>query len=177
VTPSLWFLFGGRFVCAPPKCGGTSLYRAALNIGDDVTDRHVFSVARTRTEFYSPDEVIGKPAVMALRDPVSRFASLWRDKCRNTDENRPALAGLSPEELMSLIEDQPEADSHWLPQSAHYRAGVEIVHYKRLFSVLGLPRVEANKTEPKETDPGLPVERILSHYCDDVDLYRRLSSV
>lgn len=177
MTPALWFVVNGTFVCAPPKCGGTALYRSALGIGADVHDRHVFSTALTRTEFFTADEMAtsGRKAIMAVRDPVSRFASLWRDKCRDTDANMPELSGLSPDELMDVIEAEPDGDSHWMPQAVHYRKCVEVVHHRQLLSRLNLRTVYANTTIETETDPVYPVERIVAHYHEDADLFARLA--
>lgn len=177
MKPALWFITNGTFVCAPPKCGGTALYRAALGIGKDVPDRHVFSTAFNRTEFFTPDEAVasGRKALLAVRDPVSRFGSLWRDKCRDGDENMPNLAGLSPNDLMDLIAGSPDANNHWMPQATHYREGAELVDYRQLLSRLGLPIVEANRTSTKQSDPAFPVDRILVHYRADVELILRLA--
>src|SRR5690606_1173841 len=177
MKPARWFITNGVFVCAPPKCGGTALYRAALGIGKDVPDRHVFSTAFNRTEFFTPDEAVasGRKALLAVRDPVSRFGSLWRDKCRDGDENMPNLAGLSPNDLMDLISGSPDANNHWMPQATHYREGAELVDYRQLLSRLGLPIVEANRTSTKQSDPAFPVDRILAHYRADVELISRLA--
>ena len=177
MTPGRWFIVNDVFVCAPPKCGGTALYRAALGIGKEVPDRHVFSTAFNRTEFFTPDEAVasGRKALLAVRDPVSRFGSLWRDKCRDGDENMPNLAGLSPNDLMDLISGSPDANNHWMPQSVHYREGAEVVDYRELLGRLRLHAVTANSTQTKPSDPGLPVQRILAHYRADVELISRLA--
>lgn len=172
MAPQRWFITNGVFVCAPPKCGGTALYRAALSIGAGVHDRNVFSAARKRTEFFTPDEMAGsgRRAIMAARDPVSRFGSLWRDKCRDGDRHFPQLSGLSPHELMDFIEANPNSDLHWMPQSVHYRKGAELVDYRQLLNMLNLPSVEANRTKGNPSDPTFPIDRILAHYRSDVEL-------
>lgn len=175
MTPALWFIVQETFVCAPPKCGGTALYRSALRIGSDIPDRHVFSAALSRAEFFTPEQMLtsGLKAVMAVRDPVSRFGSLWRDKCRDTDENIPELSGLSPDQLMDVIEANAEGNSHWMPQAVHYREGVELVYYRRLLCRLKLPLIKANRTRLKHSDPAFPIKRIVAHYRTDVELISR----
>lgn len=161
---SLWFKRRDTWVCAPPKCGGTALYCAALGI-DPKVGRHVFSTAQGLTEFH--DEP-GRPALMAVRDPVDRFASLWRDKCRDGDENMPWLAGMTPDELMTHIEADPAGNPHWMPQRYWWREWVETVPFRLIAERLELPVVRVNATAPDDTP--MPVARIKAHYEQDIEL-------
>lgn len=161
---NLWFEWNGVWLCAPPKCGGTALYCAALGI-DPKLGRHVFSEARNRTEFVADPK---RPAYLAVRDPVERFASLWRDKCRGHDENYPWLHGLRPHELMDLIEAEPQRNAHWFPQRYWWREGVQTVPYAKLSKHVGLPLIRVNTTKPDRTP--MPVERIKRHYREDYSL-------
>jgi len=166
----LWFITRGTFVCVPPKCGGTAVYRAAFDVPSTVSDRHVFTAVRNTTVFFDPDQMIrcGLRAVQAYRDPVERFKSLWRDKCRDGDDNLPWLEGLTPSELMDFIEGRPEENHHWRRQADFYRPGVELVDYRRILEVLGLPQIRANVSRPDDTP--VPVERIRAHYRADFEL-------
>jgi hypothetical protein len=152
------------FLCAPPKCGGTALYCAALGI-DPSLGRHVFSTAQGLTEFY---EEPGEPAFMAVRDPIDRFGSLWRDKCRDGDENMPELQGMTPELLMDIVEREPQGNAHWMPQRYWWREGVQIIDFREISKRLGLPTLSVNVTEPDHTP--LPIERIVRHYHMDFEL-------
>lgn len=164
-----WFLWNGVFLCAPPKCGGTALYCAALGI-DPSLGRHVFSTAQNLIEFY---EEPGQPAFMAVRDPIDRFGSLWRDKCRDGDENMPELYGLTPESLMDLIEREPHGNDHWMPQRYWWRDGVQTINFREIAQCLGLPAMSVNVT--KRDDTPLPVDRIRRHYHMDFELIERVS--
>lgn len=163
-----WFLWNGVYLCAPPKCGGTALYCAALGI-DPSLGRHVFSTAQNLIEFY---EEPGQPAFMAVRDPIDRFGSLWRDKCRDGDENMPELHGLTPESLMDLIERDPQGNDHWMPQRYWWRDGVQTINFREIAQCLGLPAMSVNVTKRDETP--LPVDRIRRHYHMDFELIERV---
>lgn len=165
----LWFHVNGIWLCAPPKCGGTMLYRSVLGI-KCADHRATFSEAVALTEFRGPD-AIGRPAFLAVRDPVERFMSMWRDKCRDGDDNLPALRGLSPDGLLTLIEGDWLGDAHWAPQSAHYRPGVTCVPYYdflRWFMPPLASPIPVNYTVRTSDDPMPPVARILRHYWRDV---------
>lgn len=166
-----WFQCGARLVCAPPKCGGTALYCAALGL-DPAFGVDVFTMARRVTEFFTPDEVVDSKcdAIQAVRDPVSRFMSLWRSKCRIGDVNLPKLSGLSPDELMEFIKSNPEANAHWLPQVYFYRPGFRTVPYRFMCVHLGVKRFDINKSVTLETDPPAPLADIRRHYKEDIAL-------
>lgn len=161
---NLWFEWNGIFLCAPPKCGGTALYCSALGI-DPCLGRHVFSKAQELTKFYENPRL---PAFMSVRDPVERFGSLWRDKCRDGDENMKWLSGMTPDDLMDHIEKDPEGNSHWFPQRFWWREGVEVVSFRQLHARVGLPIIRVNVTQSDDTP--LPVERIKVHYHMDYGL-------
>src|SRR5690606_32310771 len=141
-----WFQVGEVFVCAPPKCGGTALYRAVLKTRGVEVDRHEFWTASRLMKFYTADEMsaTGKRALMAVRDPVSTFVSLWRNKCIDGDAKRPLLAGLSSEQFIRRNEPQPRGNVHWLRKVEHYRDGVQLVadlEYRDRFCI---PKVSCN---------------------------------
>jgi hypothetical protein len=168
----LWFKVGERYACVPAKCGGTAFYRRAFGILDG-PDSHVFSAALLRAQPYLPDEVAAfdGPKWLAVREPLSRFKSLWRDKCCTLDVNVPMLHGLTPDELIGLIERDPFGDSHWMPQFKYLTPGVRLVPYRKMFQVLGFEPLEAN-VGSQGAEPQFPVERILSMYGVDALLHR-----
>jgi hypothetical protein len=167
----LWFHREGIWLCAPPKCGGTMLYRNVLGI-QCADHRATFSTAQSVIEFRSPDG-IGRPAYLAVRDPVDRFMSLWRDKCRDGDPNMPKLHGLTPDDLLTVIENDWLGDAHWAPQAIHYRPGVHRVPFHQLvrwFQPLLASAIPVNSTTLTSADPQPPTARILHHYWKDVEL-------
>jgi hypothetical protein len=168
---NLYFRFQDQYVCAPPKCGGTALYCAALGI--EPGGRSEYSRALEKTEFVSPDQALQHelPIVLAVRDPVDRFASLWRDKCRDGDPNLPELQGLSPTELMDLVEHNPLGNAHWAPQCEHWRPGIEAVDYLDFPAWIGLQTERINATSAKPQDADMPTIRILAHYSADLQLH------
>lgn len=166
---NLWFRYNDCAYCLPPKCGGTALYRKAFLISDAVPDREVFSHIVKNATFMPRHVVAGfRTAVLGVRDPVQRFKSLWRDKCRDGDENMTYLKGLSPVELVGYIEGRLYADSHWAPQSHYYAPGVKVVPHSTLLSWFGCAIV--NMTECRDDDPSFPVGEILRLYSEDVQL-------
>lgn len=172
----LWFYLPDQDVCAcvPAKCGGTSFYRAMFNVPDDVPSEHVRSHAVLASMAlgrgpYSVNEVMHyhykKRKIMAVRDPVERFRSLWRDKYRPD--------GTSPERLLELIRQHPFADAHWAPQYAWAVPDTRFVLYYDLPGVLGYDRHE-RKTHPSSADPGMPVSEIEEHYALDRRVLERV---
>ena len=110
---------------------------------------------------------------MAVREPLSRFGSLWRDKCYD----RPPrvidyVKGMSPDQLMDHIEDFPFGNGHWVPQWYYTLPGIKLVKYDKLQEFLGLPQTHANQSKKTEID--LPEERILSHYRKDLEMWKSL---
>ena len=111
-----WFEYEGILLCCPPKNGGTSFYRTMLGVRDG-SDRHVYSMIEEK--LLTPPQASRRRDVlhvMAVRDPVERFGSLWRDKCERLDENYPQLHGMTPEELLGHIQTTVVHDAHWMPQ-------------------------------------------------------------
>jgi hypothetical protein len=119
---------------------------------------------------------------LAIREPVARFRSLWRDKCRDAtpatagDPRRQLakIVGFSPERLMAYIQANPLLDAHWLTQSRDMRAGVKLVRYDRLLHVLGLTPVLCNVTEAHDDDATMPEQEILNHYSADAALWNQV---
>lgn len=172
----LWFYLPGPDLCVavPAKCGGTSFYRAIFNVPEDVPSEHVRSHAvLTTLELgrgpYSVREVVKyhsrKRKVLAVRDPVERFRSLWRDKCR--DAPAGPMSRLSPSGLMSLIRSHPFGDAHWAPQYAWLVPGCEVVLYSELPTLLEYESVHERRTVPAKRDPEMPVDEIEEFYAAD----------
>jgi len=184
-----WWLLPQRrvAVAVPAKCGGTSFYRSAYFVPSTVGDKAVFGYLmqkyQTRGSFshlYASKHA--DEMYLAVRDPVSRFRSLWRDKCRDAthetagDPRRQLyhIVGFSPERLMAYIQANPVLDAHWIPQSRDMHAGVKLVRYDRLLHVLGLTQVLCNETEARDDDATMPEQEILEHYSADMALWNQV---
>jgi hypothetical protein len=167
-----WFQVGDRLVCAPPKCGGTALYCAALGL-DPALGNMVYGHALKATTFLTPYEAVetGMEMWQAVRCPVSRFASLWRNKCRDGDTNYPELLGMSPRHLSRYINRRMEDNAHWAPQTYWHRPGVKLVPYTELLGRLGLPVLRVNETVPKRHDQNFPTDWIKRIYAEDAELW------
>jgi len=90
----------------PPKCGSSSVRAAIVSLGKEY--------------WPTPPTAVGR-RVFVVRDPIKRFKSLWKNKCRDGGkirnkkgkEDHP-IAGMTPEELFEYI--QEHANYHWTPQ-------------------------------------------------------------
>lgn len=185
-----WFYLAYRdtCVCVPAKCGGTSFYRHAFNVPARVPAEHVRSFAvsvaqDTGAGPFSPHEIVrffpDSRRLIAVRHPVERFQSLWRDKCRRlpgpTLNSTEYLRGWTQEQLMDLIESTPFGDPHWVPQQHELVPEAALLDCAALGAVLGYSTaVHENRTRALSTDPDPPVERILQHYRADADIYWRV---
>lgn len=163
--PAMWKKVNGAYVCAPRKCGYTSLLQS---VGQ-----------------YTPSyaHVESKDAVkyLAIRHPVERFISLWRFVRSHPfatahDNLLQPLAGLSPDALMDYIEANPAANPHWIPQSTYWHLGVTPVPYDRLLEVIGSPAKHGNKSTYAAPET-VPEARILRHYAEDMALYKLAAGV
>lgn len=172
----------------PPKCGVTSFSRVVLPNCKGMNDfrRQMHAMNRGPK---APDEIIDEKAekLLVVRDPVERFASLWRDGFR--DGNKRALRAenvkrgfhsvinkeyaehRTPEALISYIERYPIGNPHWFPQYGYLVPGTRVMTLPALFDELGLSRAHENKTRRKVSDPQMPVDRIRRQYIQDVQLF------
>lgn len=157
--------------CAP-KCGSTALFKV-------ISDHNIAAYNPEKHNFTAY-------AVWIVREPVARFWSLWKDKCRDgdilwEDGDDDILAGFSPEELMSFIENTNEKDIHWATQQSQCgnRAN-ELVPLEKLskwWKNRGFPDMEPLNTSEGDIDMSEElVTRILKHYAKDVALYELASA-
>jgi hypothetical protein len=177
-----WFHYDGSLVCVPAKNGGTSFYRAAFGIGDNIIDIHVYSAACRIAEEegrgpYTPATVAHfqhvDGAFLAVRDPCDRFLSLWRSKCLKKDPNLWYMHGWSMKKLMDVIESAPFCNAHWFPQSAYLIPKAIPVDYRKLQERLGLPNKLCNVTEHGVESCAVVKDRVLRHYASDEQLWQR----
>lgn len=181
----VWFYLRNYDLCVavPAKCGGSSFYRYAVGVPDAVPDDDVrsFAVRAARVERsgpFTPVEVrryfaTGRK-LLAVRDPVDRFRSLWRDKCRRTLEtkdDRTFMRGWSPTTLLEHVRGFPFGNPHWVPQYLYRVPRVELVPYDELPRLLGYgdrPPVRATTRTHVEVDE----RRVRALYAQDVALWR-----
>lgn len=160
-------------VCVPNKCGGTAFYRAMFDVPEAVATRDVRSFAvqvalETGAGPFSPAEVVhyfsDRRKLLALREPVQRFASLWRDKYRSAE----------PRQIIDMIRQHPLGDPHWVPQYLQVVPGAELIDCARLGGLLGYQSRE-NETTPRDDDAPMPADAIREHYAQDVLLWNGVS--
>lgn len=99
----------------PPKCGSSALYEAL---------EAEFGVVRTEcAEIMMLSKALvpkGYPTIAVLRNPIDRFRSLWRNKCRDhgrigkTGEHN-AIFDMTPYELLTYM--YSHNNDHWTPQN------------------------------------------------------------
>lgn len=89
-------------IAAPPKGGSSSLKQFMWMNEIDCS--------------YIPQHQVRGPCFFVVRDPISRFCSLWRSKCRDRkDIANDVVHGMSPSQLLHHIESGAR-DVHWTPQ-------------------------------------------------------------
>lgn len=160
----MWKRVNGAYVCAPRKCGYTSLLQ---------------SVGQS-TPNYAHIEGVKAVKYLAIRHPVDRFISLWRfvqSHPFETAHDNPLkpLAGLSPDALMDYIEAHPRDNDHWLPQASYFHSGVTCIPYERLLAHIGTPPKHGNKSTAPPPQ-SVPSARILAHYARDLELHNLANS-
>jgi hypothetical protein len=121
--------------------------------------------------------------VFIVREPLSRFKSLWKQKARDEDvlwddDKEAILAGMTPEELMDYIEDPAHLDPHWNTQISQCGAWAhELVPLEKLdrwWIRRGLPALPRhNKTEGEVELSEELEERVLKFYKKDVEFYKQ----
>lgn len=168
---------GKALICAPPKCGSSALaqrYFDKQSVGDlqstlvQSGDLNLGPWRACDLSAVHPD----LPRLLAVRDPVERFASLWRNKCRDklTEFGIAAVHGMSPLQLLDHVARYPFGDLHWFPLAAYHAPGVQCLPVGRLLDQLGI-KAGWNATQARETDPPMPVEAIRDLYAADVKLW------
>ena len=174
-----WFRVDKAYYCVPPKCGGSAFYLwMTLQAGMTVPERWL----RTAATAINPPLSITKigegkgKKFLAIREPVDRFYSLWRSKCRDGDHavNQAWMKGLSMDELLDHIEQYPFGNAHWAPLYLWLVPGCRLIHYKDLGKILKYD-LKVNTSNIQNSDPEVPIDRVKQLYQRDVDLWRRMN--
>lgn len=139
---------------------------------------------------YIPHYKVRNNVHFIVRHPISRFKSLWRNKCRdghgNTytkDTRYPTwrkLHNVTPDELMDFIE-AGNTDAHWMNQTKVLgRLQATLIPLETLdewWEVQGfgdLRPYRANTTIRDDTEfSDVLIKRIETFYADDVELYNK----
>lgn len=156
-----WFHVAGVNVCVPKKNGSTS-FRFSL-----LPNKPMAEFLKSYRPM-SNDEVRRSTCkrYLAVRDPVDRFASLW--KTVQVSRDFRSLCGVQPERFLELIAGRLHEDAHWQPQSDYWIEGTELVPYDRMLSVLGLNAVWATRSVIEA--PPMPEDMVREVYAQDVAL-------
>lgn len=173
IRAAAWWRVPGepaRYACSSAKCATMSLRESLF--GERKKSKLIERLPRNVGPLY-PWQVVGLPGqkFIGVRDPVDRFGSLWRDKCARRSRAYPLLKGLTPDELMDLIEAYPFGNTHWWPQAFNRIPGAELVRFDQLVERLGYEPRHANRSPAAEAE--LPVERIRRHYATDCAMWAR----
>lgn len=148
-------------LCTPPRCGSSTI----LNY---LADEGILA--------YRPPSRDPGRWIMIVRDPVDRFVSLWKQKCRDGvmltvgDEESP-IAGMTPKELITFIETTDIKDPHWASltelEGGH---SSETLHYSRINKLLGTTPTMYNKSEGDLALDAEVERRVREWYADDYGL-------
>lgn len=167
-------------VCVPSKNGGSSFRVQLIRMrGYDILP----TTLPVMNEFYRdghgpfhPKEVemlfSDKPQYLSVRHPVERFASLWRSKARDRNGSPYLAHGMTPDELMDHIETVNDSDWHWRPQIRYMTKNAQPVHPSGLLALFS-DQERINTTSERDSDPRMPVDRIMDFYSEDYELWRR----
>ena len=175
----LWFYLADEdaCVCVPHKNGGQAFREKLCTLRHWDIPRTVVGIMIQLKELghgpFTAREIAAlypdKRHYLSIRNPVSRFASLWRNKCRDGNSAMDSIVGMTPDELMDHIENYSEADMHWLKQSVYLTSTTICVPYRKLFNYLGWEYESKNSTVSNGED--MPIDRILEFYADDYLLW------
>lgn len=149
-----------------PKCGSSTIYKALKDSG---------------TTYGRPTEFKGR-CVWFAREPLSRFRSLWANKCeagqKLSDTHKTALlANMSQEELITFIENESVWNHHWARQSelegGHATQIVPLVYLDEWWKEQDLPPLPARQNTSNSMfalSPSLTA-RVMRYYRRDLPWY------
>ncbi len=147
-------------IAAPPK-GGSSSLKQFMWINEIECS-------------YIPHNQVKGISFFVIRDPVSRFCSLWRSKCRDHGNirHKHILYGMSPSELMDYIKSDAK-DVHWTPQVKLIGTLAPILipleQLNSWWSESGYGKLQAFNTTEGSVD--IDPKRIVDFYAKDMELY------
>jgi hypothetical protein len=123
-----------EWILAPPKCAATSFYHA---LAKHMSGGRIQTVSRADSleviiRYGGEVERLGwNDGTMIVRNPIDRFKSCWRDKCRDTAPRevpnkthgrwKRDVAGMSPEEFYEYTLEND--NQHWTPLTGRNLGG------------------------------------------------------
>jgi len=154
-------------IAAPPKAGSSSLKLFFYESGmDNVKMVPRYQVNPTSEIFF------------VVRNPLDRFISLWRGKCRDKDNIKDRrIYGMQPNQLMDHIE-AGNRDVHWASQVTLLDGlNANLIRLENLdewFNDRGYGKLSKfNATDGDIELDDVLTERILAHYSEDLALYSK----
>lgn len=164
-----WFYFKERnfSLGVPPKCGTGSVKQF---IWMNELENDIISIEPNKATC---------DAYFVVRDPLDRFCSLWKSKCRDAmpSNHRDTIKNMTPEELMNFIESGVR-DVHWSSQTRLLgNAKVTLIPHEFFgywWKQSKLGKLGCFNATEGEADIGDELrKRILIHYADDLILYHK----
>lgn len=164
------------FACVPVLCGHNA-FQSALNPSNN--DGAAHELLQHKRGPFAPHEIMNRDGrkLLAVRDPVERFAELWHAVSTNpqwtTNKLRINDRLCAPEDLLRLMVRNPMVNHHWYPQYAYMVTGVLLVRHDQMLTKLGLPAGECRAPKVRLLD--MPVSEIRSLFSADYNLWRMVS--
>lgn len=179
------------FASVPPKCGLMSFLAGYVPGLPEVIKEKGMRVGEIGLAYakarglgpYTARDVVRQfpdaPRFLAVRHPLDRFRSIWKDKCDPKWQRHPSTspgtvdltAGMTPDELMDLVEAWPGGDNHWVPQWWFLVPRAKPLPFDRFNQLLGLPAVHTHRSRMSGEGVAFPEARILAHYARDLELW------
>jgi hypothetical protein len=164
------------FACVPVLCGHDAFQSSInpANHGGVVPD-----VLQFKRGPFAPHELMNRDGkkLLAVRDPVERFADLWHLVSTNKQWAMNKLRVLermdTPVDLLRVMIKNPMVNHHWYPQYAYMVQGVVLVRHDQMLTKLGLPDSKRSATQVRVSD--LPINDIRSIFSADYNLWRMVS--
>lgn len=174
-----WFYFKSVdiCVCAPQKNGCTSLFRAVHPKSKSNLQFRKYAFVNGVGPF-TPAEIMelypSKEKLLMVREPVARFASLWRDKAfHKKSVDMSEIKGMSPQKLIDHIMYNPLGNYHWYPQYMYMVPKTKPIPFYDVFHYLNLSDKHENSSGDRGEDPKMPEKLILQHYHQDALLWEQ----
>jgi len=123
---------------------------------------------------YRPTEFTGR-CTFVVRDPVDRFVSLWRAKCRDrnlltVDDTDSPIIDMTPTELIEFIETTDIQNPHWATLTEIEAGGsTERLPIEKLHTFVGDAPHYNGSTGDVLLGENL-LMRVQAHYADDYEL-------
>jgi hypothetical protein len=164
------------FACVPVLCGHDA-FQTAIN---PATNGGISSEAlRNKRGPFAPHEIMNRDGrkLLAIRDPVERFADLWHSVMANSQwavhKLRIHEPMITPDDLLRVMIKNPMVNHHWYPQYAYMVQGVVLVRHDRMLSKLGLPEGARGASPVRLLD--MPTNDIRAVFSADYNLWRMVS--